>query len=78
MSEQSYHIHSLTKSILNYLQENRNQSIGVNLVLQLLNEINLSNHEVNHTLPDESRHENILDLSVKDIKIPHCKKLLSN
>ena len=49
------------------MQENRNKSPGVNLALQRLNEMDLSMNEINHTLPVESRHENILDLSIKEI-----------
>ena len=75
MSDQSYHIHSLTASILKYMQENRNKSPGVNLALQRLNEMDLSINEVNHTLPVESRHENILDISIKEIDNPSLQEI---
>ncbi len=77
MSEQSYHIHSLTASILKYMQENRNKSTGVNLALQRLDEMDLSINEVSNTLPVESRHENILDLSIKEIDNPSLKDIAS-
>ena len=75
MSEQSYHIHSLTQSILKYLKGNRNASIGVKLTLQRLTEMDLSMHLITDTKPVRSRHESILDTSIKEIDHPSLQDI---
>ena len=68
-------IHALTDAIINFLKERRNESIGVSLVLERLNGMNLGIDHIVDATPVGTRHEGILDQSINEMSDPALKEI---
>jgi len=75
MADKQRRIQKLVESIVSYLQANRGAAPGVNLTLKKLSAIDLSEKSFIDTLPQGTRHDEVLKNAIAKIAPPNCTKL---
>ena len=70
LEEKRTYVHALTHEIINFLNINRDKSIGTRLALERLVAMDLSMNQIMDTPAVGTRHENVLSKAIKEINKP--------
>ena len=75
MADKQRRIQKLVESIVSYLQANRGAAPGVNLTLKKLSAIDLSEKSFIDTLPQGTRHDEVLKNAIAKIATPELQEI---